>query len=387
MFQADLLTVLSDFQISAAEDYYGLPPGDRTYFTRRLFKAFVDNQDDVHRDLLTAGGLRVHFATSGNLSASVTNVPSPAFLKKLCFYANRSLVSFPFRELSRAERGRAMAGVEAKAWRESMRRKNAPIIFGDVSSKRTGYGGELHLLGHGYSLDPAAFRDFLSTVSQLRPAIDAGLTYVLPTFPDRKRETRRLVSKLTTANFDLPELRRQFTEAELSDDRIVRFRGDLLNLYLPYFTHIPLERILEIRHREADMYSAFQRYLEVLLAGLSQAEGERKLLETLRDIDRGVRELDRKFRSVKAEYGRKDIYMGMGVLCTGLAIFAGIEWSKDVAQWIAAATGGATSMQYLSTRAEKAKAHQAIGDDKFYVPWLVYQAAPTELETSVPSGS
>jgi len=380
MFQADLLTVLSDFHIGKAEDYYRLPPGNRTYFTRRLFKAFVDNQDDVHRDLLSAGGLRVHFTTSGDLSANVTNVPSPAFLKKLCFYANRALVSFPFRELTRTEQSRAMAGVEAKEWRKSMRRQNAPIIFGEVSSQRTGYGGQLQLRGHGYALDPAAFRDFLTTISQLRPAVDAGLTYILPTFPDRKRETKRLVSKLTCANFDLPELRRQFAEEDLSDETAIRFKGDLLNLYLPYFTHIPLERVLEIRDREQDMYNAFQRHLEVLLAGLSQAEGERKLLETLRDIDRGIRELDRKFHSVKTEYGRKDIYMGLGVLCTGLAVFAGVEWGKDIAQWIAGATGTATSMQYLSARAEKAKAFQAVADDRFYVPWLVHQVRPADPE-------
>lgn len=73
---------------------------------------------------------------------------------------------------------------------ESMARENKPLLFGHVVSGRDGYGGYVGLLGGGgYSLDPAAFADFLQVISQTRPAIDAGLT--MPAFPDKK-EFRRL---------------------------------------------------------------------------------------------------------------------------------------------------------------------------------------------------
>jgi hypothetical protein len=229
--------------------------------------------------------------------------------------------------------------------------------------------------GIAYSLDPAAFADFLKVVSQTRPAINAGLTYLLPAFPNKKKDFRRISKCLVPANFKLEDLNRQFEEQELTEPNGVRFDGDLLNLYLPYFTSIPLERILEIRDQQQDMYNDFQRYLENLLNGLSAEEAETKFLGVLRDIDTGIRELEKKFRSLKTEYGRKDIYMSIGILCTGLAIFASIEWGKDIAQMIAGATGSATGIQFMSGLGEKKKARAAIADDRFYLPWLIHNEA------------
>jgi hypothetical protein len=97
----------------------------------------------------------------------------------------------------------------------------------------------------------------------------------------------------------------------------------------------------------------------------------------LRDVDTGIRELEKKFRSVKKEYSRKDVYMGIGVLCTGLAMFAGLEWGKDIAQLIAGATGTATGIQFSANLSDKRKAHAALADDRFYVPWLIHREAPS----------
>ena len=383
MFQLDLLRVLTDFKIETEEQFYKLPPGQRTYFVRRLYQAFVLNEEDALRDLSTAGGVKFHFMSSGDLSVASTNIPSTAFLKKLCFYSNRTLITFPFKELRGAALSRAMKGLPAKEWRQSVKRQNDPLIFGKIHSVRDALGGHISIVGgKGYSLDPAAFRDFLATIGQLKPAIAAGLTYLLPAFPEKKREFRRIGKHLTSANFSLPELKRQFNESELIESVSYRFEGDLLNLYLPYFTSIPLERILEIRDKQSDMYNDFQRYLQNLLEGLSVEETEQKLLTTLREIDSGIRELDKKFRSIKADYGRKDVYMGLGVLCTGLALFAGIEWSKEIAQLIASATGTATGMQFLSNLGEKKKATGALADDRFFLPWLIHRETPRGITIS-----
>jgi hypothetical protein len=234
----------------------------------------------------------------------------------------------------------------------------------------------------GYYIDPAAFRDFLEIVTSLKPAIDADLTYLLPAFPDKKADLRRISRKLIRANFTLPELKRQFLEEDLVERSGWRFDGDLLILYRPYFTKIPLERVLEIRDHQQDMYNAFQRYLQNLLAGFSQEDTETKLLSTLRDIDTGIRELDKKFQSVRTDYRRKDIFMGIGVLSTGLALIAGIEWGKDLAQTIASVTGAATGMQFFSAFGEKKKAMGSIAEDRFYVPWLMKREASSLAEQS-----
>ncbi len=375
MFQAGLLDLLSVYGVKTPEDFYRLPPGQGTYFIRRLYGIFKANHGEALRDLASAGGVKFHFATSGDLSQSNTNLPTPAFLKKLCFYSNRTLVTFPFRELKHAGRSRALRGVPAKTWRKSTLRENSPLIFGRVHTRRTPVGSVITAAGKSYALDPAAFRDFLSVISQLQPALRSGMAYLLPTFPDNAREFRGMSLRLTPANFKLEELRRQFAEEELAQSARCQFRGDLLNLYLPYFTDISLERILEIRDRQQTMYNDFQRYLENLLYGLSEAEAERRLLTFLREVDEGIRELDKKFRSIQTDYRRKNIYARIGVLSTGLAIFAGLEFAREVGQMVSAALGGATAMQLLSTRGEGKKAMGVVAADRFYLPWLIQKEA------------
>lgn len=374
MFQMELLNVLDDFNVKTADDFYTLPPGERPYFVRRLYRAFVNEEDKIHNDLVTAGGVKFHFQTSGSSNSKSMNVPTSAFLNKLCFYSNRTLVSYPFKELRGKRLSRAKRDLPVRAWRESATQDSRPILFGEIRTVRyadSGYASTPP--GQGYSLDPAAFRDFLITISQLRPAIETGLTYVIPAFPDKKRDFRRTYGRLTSANFSLPELKRQFLEEELVDHPGLGLQNELLSIHLPYFTNIPLERILEIRDHEQDLYNNFQRYLENLLVGLSPQETELKLLSVLRDIDAGVREIDRKFRSIKREYNRKDIFMGIGILCTGLAIFSGIEWGKEIAPMIASATGTATGVQFLSGVHDKKKAFESLSDDRFYLPWLIYR--------------
>jgi len=376
MFQADLLEVLASFDISTPDDFYRLEPGKKPYFLRRLFVAFTSNQDDALRDLASSGGVNFHFPTSGDLTAANPNIPSTAFLKKLCFYSNRTLITFPFKKISSAKQSRVMRGMPAKAWRESSLRENDPLLFGDLRTGRDGYGGWVALGNKGgYSLDPAAFEDFLEVVTRLKPAIDAGLTYLLPAFPDKKHEFRRVSSRLIPANFSLPELRRQFNEEELVDSALYRFDGDLLNLYMPHFTDIPIERIIEIREGQRDMYNDFQRYLENLLFGLSASESEIKILGVLRDIYTGIRELNKKFCSVKTEYARKDIFVGIGIICTGLALCASFEYGKEIAQLIAGTTGGATGIQFLTNLGDKKKANATISDDRFFLPWLIQNEA------------
>lgn len=375
MFQADLLEVLDSFGVKTPDDFYKLAPGKRPLFLRRLYKAFIQNQEGAFRDLLSSGGVKFHFATSGDLTSNSPNVPSSAFLKRLCFYSNRTLITFPFKKLSNAQSSRAFKGIPAKEWNRGTLNQNRPLLFGDLRTGRDpGYGGWVGLGSEGgYSLDPAAFEDFLQIVTQLKPAIDAGMTYLLPTFPDQKKEFRRVAARLTSANFKLPELKRQFAESELSDKNFYRFDGDLLNLYLPHFTDLPIERLMEIRSNQSDMYNDFQRYMENLFFGLSEDESELKLLNLLREIDSGIRELEKKFKSLRNEYARKDIYVGIGVLCTSLALYAGVEFGKEIAQMIASATGGATGIQFLSNLGERKKGAEALSSERFFVPWLIHR--------------
>lgn len=376
MFQADLLHVLNAFEVNAPDDFYRLPPGRRPYFLRRLYKAFVDNYDDAQRDLSSAGGVKFHFKTSGDLRFDGHNVPSQTFLKKICFYSTRTLITFPFKRISSTAETRVMKGIHAKTWRKDIMRQNSPLIFGDLTTERTPVGGMVELGSKGgYSLDPAAFEDFLNILTSLKPAVNSGLTYLLPAFPDQKRDFRRLSTRLTSANFRLSDLSRQFKEEELSSNDYYRFKGDLLNIYMPHFTNVPIERIVEIREKHVDSYNDFQRYMENLLYGISEEETEVRILSIMRDIDMGVRELRKKFLSVSEEYRRRDIYIGIGMFCTSLAIYASVEYGKDIAQLIGSITGGATGIGLLKNSGEKKKSALSISQDNFYLPWLLQREA------------
>ncbi len=182
MFQDDLLQVLDDFAVGTAAAFYELPASKKAHFIRRLYKAFVDSEEQALSDLSAAGGVKLHFAISGDLASPNSNVPSAAFLKKLCFYANRTLISFPFKELTETNPQRVERGAAPKNWRAIDR----PVLFGNIRSGRSGKVGWVSMKdGEGYRVDPAAFEDFLEVVSSLRPAINAGLTYILPVFPDK----------------------------------------------------------------------------------------------------------------------------------------------------------------------------------------------------------
>ncbi len=285
--------------------------------------------------------------------------------------------------MSKPDETRLLKGLHLKEWTKSKLRKSRPIVFGDITSTRTPIGGMLFSRGKTYTLDVAAFRDFLDCLTVLRPAVDAGLTYLLPSFPDDKAEMRRLSKRLTSANFSLEELNHQFQEYDLYDSDLVRFEGHLLNLYLPYFKDVPIERILEIRDKQGDMYNDFQRYVQNLLAGVDQDETELRLLGFMKDVDTGIRELNRLFESTQREYYRKNIVLGLGVLSTGLALYASAEWGQEIAKYIAGATGGATGLKLLSSTADKANAMAKQAEDRFYLPWLVHKSEPSIVEKPI----
>ncbi len=383
MFQNEILTLLDEFEVNTTEDFLRLPPGRKTYFISRLYKAFTKSRQEAFREISIIGGVNFHFATSGDLTSNTPNLPTHAFLKKLCFYSNRTLITFPFKEVSKPDETRLIKGVHIKEWTRSKLRKSRPIIFGELVSERTPIGGMVSAIGKSYTLDRSAFRDFIQCITLLRPAVDAGLTYLVPSFPDEKVEMRRISKKLTSANFSLEELNNQFQETELYDSETIRFEGDLLNLYLPYFKDVPLERILEIRNKQEDMYNEFQRHMENLIKGSSVEETELKLLGFLREVDTGIRELNRAFTSTKKEYARKNIVIGLGVLCTGLALYASAEWGQELAKYIAGATGGATGLKLLSSSADRSAALSRHTEDRFYLPWLVHNSTPSIVEVPV----
>lgn len=371
MFQSDILELLDNFDVKDASAFYRLPAGQQPYFIRRLYKAFVDNFNRTVDDMKTEGGVKFHFRTSGDLTVSHTNVPTEAFLKKTAFYANRTIVSFPFEEVTRAEQTRLLKNKPHSQWPSKHLRKDRPILFGEIASDpRMASRGTVAVTGKVYTIDRAAFNDLLTLLSRLRPAIEAGVSQLIPTFPDIEKvfQSRRL--GLTSTNFHLPELKEQFSEDSLLQSQPGRVASGLSHLLLPHFTNVPFERILEIRERESALYQEFQRRLERLLLGSEGTDSETKILEFLRDVDAGVRELHRKFSNIEANYRRKNIYMLVKFIAAGMVLMAPVD--PAIQEAITGIVGSMSAFDYLTAREDVARSKVELRSNQFYLPWLVF---------------
>src|SRR5205823_9629487 len=223
---SQLIELLDDFGVRSVTDYYALAPGEQPYFVKRLYKTLVRGLDQTVRAAKSDEGVKFHFQTSGSLARS-PNVPTATFLKKLSFYANRTIVSFPFRELTREEQAHLIHS-RNKGERDSL------FYFGDFTTHRTSRGGRVQKLGKLYTVDTQAFRDLLTVITRLRPAMEADVSCVVSTFPDNKNVLRNRRLGLTSANFKQRELERQFWEESSVRADEERTPTALSHLLLPH---------------------------------------------------------------------------------------------------------------------------------------------------------
>ena len=162
MFQSEILELLDTFNVKESGDFYRLPAGQQPYFIRRLYRAFIDNVASTVDEVKAVGGVKFHFRTSGDLSIANTNLPTEAFLKKTAFYANRTIVSFPFEEVTRAEQTRLLRNKPTSQWPSKRLQRNKPFLFGEIASDpRMAARGTVAVTGKVYTIDRAAFNERL----------------------------------------------------------------------------------------------------------------------------------------------------------------------------------------------------------------------------------
>ena len=361
MFQKDLLDLFDSFRIMKVEDYRHLQPGDKPYFIRRLYKVFTSDTPKMLLDLRVSGGVKFHFGVSGFFGGSGANIPNETFLKKMTFFSNRNLITFPFREITDVNRRGVLA-------RRS--RGEKAVLFGDSGTGRNENEGYVVGYKNAYSVDPVSLGELIRVICNLRPAISVGAANVLPFFPESRKVFRDKKLGLTSVNFRLKNLQMQFEESETVDDQGKRKRSGLTQLLLPHFENVTFERIIEIRAKEEELYWEFQRRLENLLHRASQVESERLLLSFMKDVDEGVREINRKFTELQVNYRRKNIYMTVKFLSVAMVLMAPVE-AREV---ISAVLGSTTIFEYLTTREDRARELYKSRNNKFYLPWLVFKA-------------
>ncbi len=343
-----ILELLDAFELSSKEDYHRLPIDAKHMFVSRLYKAFERNFVGAMKDASQVGGMKFHFSTDCELSQR-SNIPTSTFLKKSCFYANRTYVSFPF--------------VEAPETRD-----DGEVYFARRMRKsRKTHGTTFFNESRAYVLDKLAFDELLDLIFELQQAMRLGISHIVPLFPGQKFHKKKL--KLTSANFELEELKKQFDETE-EYPNLARRSSGLSNLLLPHFTNIEMERIVEIRNKESELYQEFQRRIQNMLHNASQTDSEITILKYLREVDEGVRELHERFKHIQKMYRRRDIYFLLKFLSASLVFMSPLD--GEIKNSIATILGGMSAFDYLTTKEEKVSAMSEIRLNRFYLPWQVF---------------
>ncbi|HSG41080.1 MAG TPA: hypothetical protein VLE27_15690, partial [Thermoanaerobaculia bacterium] len=306
--------LLREFDVEETADYYALPPGTQSAFVSRLYSELEDHAKKGIESIKLADGLKLHFVVKELPDEGFSNLPTDAFFRKTCFYANKTLVTFPFRDSERSSHE-----VVRRGHSTTLKHDKEIVSFGKYRTRRGGYGGEVQEVGKNHHLYRAEFNAFLHLLCTARPFLDSGFLTIVPSYqPEAKKFNVRTKARfgLHSANFHMDELRKQFEEEGYED--LVMGSGVVPYLYLPYFSNLTSRDVMEVRQEEQDHYIDFQRLLTRLLSGMDDIDSEKKLLDHLREIDEGVRKLVRSYEAILKADRRRDIATLMGFVAVGL---------------------------------------------------------------------
>lgn len=280
--------ILQEFQVNTPVDYHRLSPGTKGNFVSMLHGALRTHSDHSIGVIRDSPGMKMHFAVP-SVKGEKTNLPSEVFLRKICMYSNKVVVTFPFHE--------ALSPSELKLQEKhpAQDRQRDLVYFGSFDTERTGYGGEVseHALCH--HLERQEFDVFIQFLCAARKFIEHGILHVIPSYhPEAKRfkSASRGARGILSANFDDTALRRQFEEKGLSEDSNHELAG--VRLLLPSFAKLSTDEVIRIREEDLPYFLAFQNDLQRLVSDFGRQDSEHKLLEKMQEIDARLIDLNRR---------------------------------------------------------------------------------------------
>ena len=104
-----------------------------------------------------------------------------------------------------------------------------------------------------------------------------------------------------------------------------------------------------------------------------RTDSETRILEFLRDVDDGVRILERRFAEISAAYRRKNIALTIKFLAAGMVWMTPVD--PDVKHTVTALIGSLSTFDYLTAREEVVAEKAKLRSERFYVPWSVFAHA------------
>jgi len=357
--------LLEDFAIDEAADYYLLPPGKQSVFVSRLYSELEDHARSGLATLKDTAGLKLHFMVEPGEDGGFRNLPDDVFFRKICFYASRAVLTFPFRESGKAPREIVLRGKAAE-----VKRNKEIISFGRYRAGRDGYGGKIEEVGKNHHLYRSELDIFLHLLCSARPFLKAGFLTIVPSYYPEARKIRVHTKShlgLVPANFQREDLRRQFAEEGFEEYDFVP--GSVPYLYLPYFTHLSSSEVLWVREKEANAYRLFQDHLSELLNGLSRVKSEGVLMDHMKEVHRQVLALMGSYEAIEKATRQQAVDSVMGFFKANLVPSAPGSLVPSLTKILG--TAGVAFVEYLAKKGalNQQKAQLKVAQPEINLMW------------------
>jgi hypothetical protein len=237
--------------------------------------------------------------------------------------------------------------------------------------------GDMH---NGYYKYWDGINSFLKIISRYRELVEANFIVPIPSYSftndddmgdfnnpeDRLNINKEIGKETLEINLEIEDIKKQFFELSNSENSLP---AGSVDIFLPHFKNITTNEIIKLRMNEQNAFIKYHRYLEKFFLDSSRSYNERDILNCLKDIDNGIREIDSIFKIIK----KKNLYNSLGVTvglsCVALCLFM----PKEIAEYIRAIVGGATGVATLKYLASKVESFEKIINKEFYFPWLIHR--------------
>jgi hypothetical protein len=304
--------LLDSMEIRSPQDYYDLSWKERKYFLEHIRSNSEEGVDQLLSDLKHDKALKMLFRVTRDEGGKWQNLPNETFAKKLGFFSERSVISFPFQDISfrKAE---------------------------DLDS-------------------------LLILLSRALPFLRAGALDIVPSYDERIAAHHAALTKkyrLVSANFQLEDLERQFEEST--------YRKAAATLYLPYFRDIPSEKVVSLRRKEQELYYGLEFALAELLCEGEDLRNEQTLLEKLAEIDDHVRKLESKYREIEKAYKEEKIQMLIAFAAVGLVTLVPVDLATKMAAVLG--TSNISAFAFWRLKIGEKNSIASLKEDQFYLLW------------------
>ena len=188
-------------------------------------------------------------------------------------------------------------------------------------------------------------------------------------WPDVNAEGGEIVSRWDSekikVSLDYDELEKQLYEIP---SQVGTLPIGAIDLYLPHLATVGIDTLIELRENEEYAFIKFQRMLSEFFRDSHFASNEQKLLHCMQEVDEGVRETEEELSLI----AKKRLYSGAGVSVGLIATTLCLYCKPEVAEYVQALVGGATTIAALKHFAMKQEKKGELKRSDFYFPWLVH---------------